>query len=69
MYDIEGYINQSFVLKFKTVSGEEKLNFTVRECKIGLLGRESCKAIRDSNVDGVIDPNDPEYRQFKFTSL
>ena len=38
VYDIEGYINASFLLKFKTVSGEENLNFTIRECRIGVFG-------------------------------
>lgn len=59
VYDIEGYINSSFVLKFKTVSGEENLNFTIKECKTGFLLNENCKTIRDSNLDAVIDPNDP----------
>jgi hypothetical protein len=68
VYDIEGYINASFVLKFKTVSGEEKLNFTIRECRVGLFGHENCKAILDSNIDAIVDPNDPEYKQFKFKS-
>ena len=68
VYDIEGYINASLVLKFKTVSGEEKLNFTIRECRVVLLGHENCKDMLDSNKDVIVDPNDPEYKQFKFKS-
>ncbi len=29
VYEMEGYVNESFVLKFKTISGEEGLNFTL----------------------------------------
>lgn len=67
IYDIEGYINASFVLKFKTISGEENLNFTIQECKVRLLGGEKCKVILDSNINAVIDPNMPEYKQFNYT--
>ena len=64
---MEGYINESFVLKFKTISGEENLNFTFHECREGIFSIEKCKKLLDSNVDAIVDPNMPEYKQFNYT--
>lgn len=56
---MESYINESFVLKFKTISGEEELNFTLYECKEGFWVFEKCTKLLDSINDAVIDPNTP----------
>lgn len=59
VYEMEGYVNESFVLKFKTISGEESLNFTLLECKSRWLLDDKCKEILNSNDDGIVDPLSP----------
>ena len=56
---MEGYINESFVLKFKTISGEEELNFVLFECKDELWIFEKCIKLQDSDTDSIVDPNSP----------
>jgi hypothetical protein len=59
VYEMEGYINQSFMLKYKTITGEKELNFTIYECRTLVLNLERCVKILNSFENGTVDTASP----------